>query len=211
MTTVFRPFHLFTFAFSSGTLRFTDTDRTLVVSANTYLAVPIVMEKQQRGRSAPEESLRLHAQSVDRSIAALILGEDVQGKSCVVHRLFWTDPTTYTAPIIAFDGQVDGITIREDMDSATVSFDIRNDFALWQRPVPSTSFSPTCEWIFKTTSQDGYSGCGYTGVASLCNKTWERCVELANSARFRGFRHLPSYEGKEIWWGRAPYQNYRGD
>lgn len=193
-----QPFHLYEFYFSQ-TLRLTDADRYVWYQSNTYAPFPIHFDSPAKDKEPQGSVLRLGAANVDRSIAAMVLGESPQGKRVVMRRALWTSPGSYTAPITMYDGKIDGVSIAEEVDTASVAFEIRNDFALWEKSLPRGMYSPTCNWIFKSTTP----GCQYTGVASLCNRTWERCVELGNTDRFRGFRHLSTIEDKEIWWGRT--------
>ncbi|GAI73202.1 unnamed protein product, partial [marine sediment metagenome] len=47
--------------------------------------------------------------------------------------------------------------------------------------------------------------CGYGGGETWCDRTYARCVVLANSDNFGGFRWLPSIVDKEVFWGpQAP-------
>lgn len=46
--------------------------------------------------------------------------------------------------------------------------------------------------------------CKYAGGEAWCDRSWERCLALSNTAQFDGCRWLPAIQGKEILWGRAP-------
>jgi len=192
-----QTFHLYEFYFS-GTVYLTDADRHVFWSANTYAPFPIMFDSPVKDREPQGSVLRLATSNIDRSIAAMVLNENPQGKRVVMRRSLWTSPGSYTDPSVVYDGKIDSVSIAEEEETASVSFEIRNDFALWEKSLPRAMYTMTCNWIFKSTTP----GCQYTGASSLCNRTWERCVELSNTDRFRGFRHLPSIEEKEIWWGR---------
>lgn len=193
------PFYLFEFFFTD-TLRYTDTDLTVVWSGNTYNPVPIAISGFDKSSLNFSEALTIKTQNVDRAIAAVILGETIQGKQASIYVSEWMAPGSFSNPTVVFKGQFDGVSIAEGYDTADVSLEIRNEFVKWDMPVPRSTFAGTCQWKFKSDTP----GCQYTGAASLCNKTWERCEELANVNRFRGFRWLPMLQDKEIWWGRNP-------
>lgn len=193
------PFYLFEFFFTE-TKRYTDTDLTVVWSGNTYDPVPISISGFDKSSINFAEVLTIKTQNVDRAIAAIILGERIQGKEAAIYASEWVAPGSFSNPTVVFKGQFDGVGIEEGYDSADVSLEIKNEFVKWDMPVPRSTFAGTCQWKFKSDTP----GCQYTGVASLCNKTWGRCEELANTARFRGFRWLPMLQDKEIWWGKNP-------
>jgi hypothetical protein len=193
------PFYLFEFFFTD-TLRYTDTDLTVVWSGNIYNPVPIAISGFEKSSLNFAETLTTKTQNVDRAIAAIVLGERIQGKEAAIYVSEWMAPGSFANPSVVFKGQFDGISIEEGYDSADVSLGIKNEFVKWDMPVPRSTFAGTCQWKFKS----GTPGCQYTGAASLCNKTWERCQELSNVNRFRGFRWLPMLQDKEIWWGKNP-------
>ncbi len=193
------PFYLFEFMFTSPK-RYTDTDLTVVWSGNAYNPVPISVAGFEKSSLNFAEVLTIKAQNVDREISAIILNERIQGKEASIYASEWMAPGSFSNPTVIFKGQFDGANIEEGYDSADVSMEVRNEFVKWDMPVPRSTFAGTCQWKFKSDTP----GCQYTGVASLCNKTWERCTELANIHRFRGFRWLPMLQDKEIWWGRNP-------
>jgi hypothetical protein len=51
--------------------------------------------------------------------------------------------------------------------------------------------SGTCRYVDGTFPGDDW-----------CDKSWERCLALANTVNFDGCRWLPGIQGKEILWGR---------
>lgn len=191
------PFYLFKLEFTTP-LYYTDTDITVVWSGDSYSPIPISIGGLGKSTTNFSETLTIQMQNVDRAVATIILNEMVQGKTATVYRSAWMDVGSYTAPAIVFQGQFDSVAIEEGYETAEATMEIKNDFVRWDMAVPRANFAGNCQWSFKSTTP----GCQYTGAASLCNKTWERCTELANTHRFRGFRWLPMLQDKEIWWGR---------
>lgn len=72
---------------------------------------------------------------------------------------------------------------------------ISNEFIYWNK---STLRLPgdKCTWTFKKDE------CPYSGVESVCNRTYDRCADLGMTDSFGGFRFLPSIEEKRIQWGK---------
>ena len=193
------PFYLFELKFTAP-LYYTDTDITVVWSGNSYVPLPISIGNLGKSSTNFSETLTIATHNVDRAIAAILLNESIQGKQANIYRSAWMAPGSYSNPAAVFKGQFDGLSIEEGYETADVSLEVKNDFVRWDMSVPRANFSGSCQWKFKSTTP----GCQYTGVASLCNKTWERCDELANVHRFRGARYLPMLQDKEVWWGKNP-------
>jgi len=47
------------------------------------------------------------------------------------------------------------------------------------------------------------NGCNYSGPATSCDQSRDRCIELGNEANFGGFPWQPYLADKDIWWGRG--------
>ena len=76
-----------------------------------------------------------------------------------------------------------------------INIEISNEFILWNKKT-LRKHSPSCPWAFKGEE------CGYQGVAkSICDKSYDTCLELSNQSHFGGFRFIPIITEKELWWG----------
>lgn len=175
------------------------TEKNVFYNSNSYAPFPFVVENIKNTAGPTPMSLRLSASNLDRSISTAILGEVVQGKEAIVRKAYWytTNPTTHTDPYIYFRGMIDAVNITEEENTARVEFEVKNDFVRWDKQIPPNQFSATCNWIFKSTTP----GCQYTGVESICDRSWSRCSALQNTERFRGCHYMTTIEDKEIWWG----------
>ena len=95
--------------------------------------------------------------------------------------------------VTLFEGEIDSWQLNERSLRVTVT----SIFYSWSQRTLS-KHSPSCRWKeFKSTE------CDYAGGSTWCDRTYPRCVALANSTNFGGFRWLPSIVDKEIWWGRV--------
>jgi hypothetical protein len=76
-----------------------------------------------------------------------------------------------------------------------INIEIANEFILWNKKT-LRKHSPSCPWAFKGEE------CGYQGVAkSICDKSYDTCLELSNQSHFGGFRYIPIITETELWWG----------
>lgn len=90
-----------------------------------------------------------------------------------------------------FQGEIGEWTLSEGKIDLTMT----NQFSRWNQQTLS-NHSASCRWkVFKGTE------CTYSGAETWCDRSYERCLVLANSANFGGFRFLPSIEKAVIKWG----------
>jgi len=179
---------------------YVNTDRWIMYQSNSYMPFPFAVEQVKNVVGPSPISLKIATSNIDRSVAAIVLGEAVQGREIIVRKAYWTEanPSVTTSPYIYFQGLIDTVVIKEEESTASVEFEIKNDFVRWDTPLPKNSYNPGCQWVFKSTTP----GCQYTGTASLCDRSYDRCIALQNTARFRGFRHMTKLEDLQIWWGK---------
>jgi hypothetical protein len=78
-----------------------------------------------------------------------------------------------------------------DVCRIDVSIDARGRVSLG----PREKYGPNCRFRFKNAR------CGYVGVETECNRTWTRCGELLNQARFGGWRKIPAMDDLLPVWG----------
>ncbi len=180
---------------------FIGADRQINYLSNTYSPFPFQVEQVRNVVGPAPLAVRIATSNIDRNVAAIVLGENVQGKEVIIRKAYWTqaDPSVCTSPYVFFSGLIDTVSIKEEENTASVEFEIKNDFVRWDTQLPRNTFSANCNWIFKSTTP----GCQYTGAASLCDKSYERCTVLGNTDRFRGFRHMTKLEDYVVWWGRG--------
>ncbi len=96
------------------------------------------------------------------------------------------------AAAIIFEGTIDSW----HLDEEKLNFTIVSLFVQWAQKTLQRH-APSCRWkVF------GGTECGYVGGETECDRSYARCLELANTDNFGGFRWLPSIVDKEIWWGR---------
>ena len=72
--------------------------------------------------------------------------------------------------------------IETSADAKWVYFTLGAEHPLLQRFPKQRYLKDHCRY-----KEFGGSECGYSGLETECNRTFERCIELANQARFGGF------------------------
>ena len=93
--------------------------------------------------------------------------------------------------ILLFTGEIDSF----DIDETEIRMVIGSIFSRWGHQSNNTHPS-SCRWkLFKGVE------CQYSGDAASCDRVYETCVTLDNTANFGGFRWLPSIENKKIQFG----------
>jgi len=193
------PFHMLELYFPQGNFYISNSDRPLIWEGNSYACFPFTVEPAKHTAGAFEETTKVSASNIDRAIASLVLGEQIEGRRIVVRKSYWTKTFTHTLPYVYFDGMVEGINIEEEEGKASIFFELKNDYWNWQHDIPRRAYTPEGNWRFKSTTR----GCQYVGTALECNKSFDRCTELNNTDRFGGFRHMTLLEDLTIWWGKA--------
>ena len=86
----------------------------------------------------------------------------------------------------------------ELFDDTKAKVTITNELILWNKRSLRTAQS-SCPWIFKGGTDN--PECGYSGLETQCDQSWENCKDLGNDENFGGNRFLPALMEKKIWWG----------
>jgi hypothetical protein len=145
------------------------------------------------------DSTSLKIDNADDYLTPFFIADEPEGNQMIVRR-FWMsgDPTSgyftmVTDPIIIFDGNIDSWTSSD----GEISIKLKSEFNQWNQ-ITLRIQSSSCPWkVFKGTE------CQYAGSETWCDRTYTRCVALANTANFGGERWVASIIDKVIWWGRA--------
>ena len=132
--------------------------------------------------------------NTDDDMTGDFVGLDVQGSDVEITGVYLdANGAIVGTPITLFAGEVDDWSLVEGAANITIV----SQFSQWNLRTFSQAQS-ACRWKkFKGTR------CGYAGGETWCDRGWNRCNNLGNTANFGGARWLPSIEGKEIWWGRV--------
>jgi hypothetical protein len=184
----------------SSPVYLTSAERDVEWNGNRYFAaVPYNVSNIRNNPHSAPEPMRVMLGNCKRSLLAAVFAEPIQGKDFIIRKTAWLPGSTIVPPYILYSGWIDTVQVDEKQDTGAISIEVKNDFLRWQSGVPKNTFGAGCNWMFKS----GTPGCQYVGAASLCDRTWENCIALQNTDRFRGFRVIPLIEDRQFWWGRS--------
>lgn len=170
---------------------FSSLDIDIVIDGETYIPFEFAIKPMNYSGDMSVDKIKIDFTNVHLSLSGILLNNNIQGKECIVGFGTFDEGTIRTEEFYR------GISNEWDLKEKVAWIEVVSEFVYWNK---KTLRKPgaLCPWIFKGTE------CGYTGSADECNKTAERCDVLANSDNTGGFKHFPSIEEKEIYWGRKP-------
>lgn len=189
--------HLLVECVFSSTYRYCDAD--IPVWADTGSAVyefqphPVQVENIDQSGDLAVDKVTLAFSAVDLTLVSVVLGEDVSHKTVNV---YFTCLDSIGKPI-ATEKIFSGVVTEWELTEQDLTVVLANELIAWQKKTLRTH-SASCPWVFKG------SECTYAGAETWCDKSYERCKQLSNSANYGGFPFLPSIKDKKIWWGRSP-------
>lgn len=169
---------------SDNNLYFCAYDTNVTFDGQEYTKFPIMHESIGENTRGQIDSVKLMIANVSRLIQAYLENYDLRGKKVSILTV-WADhlddSDAYTEDIFYIDSYT--------ADQDNVVFTITSKFDVLGVELPARKYSRNyCGWKFK--GADGY--CGYSGAETECNKTLQRCRELANNSRYGGFASVPS-------------------
>ena len=178
----------------------TNAERDVWWNSILYRAsVPFVVSNVRNNPHSAPEPMRVQISNCKRSLLPQLVSDPIQGKDFIVRRAYWVTASTVSTPFILFSGWIDSVQISEERDTGTLAIEVKNGFLRWEQGITRNSFSAACNWKFKS----GTPGCQYSGAASVCDRSYDNCLALENTSRFRGFRIIPLIEDRQFWWGRS--------
>jgi len=185
------PVHLFTvYDYDSlgNDLYLAESDADVEFDSVTYRKFPIKYDAIGENNSGEIEKLKITAANISREIGGYLEIYDLRGKKVAI-KTVWLDQLADTDNYLEDVFYIDSYSA----DEKNVVFTLTGKLDLLDVQVPVWRFSRNfCRWDFKSTQ------CGYSGAETSCNKTKQRCEQLANLQRFGGF---PSVKSNRIFLG----------
>jgi hypothetical protein len=211
-----RHFFMVEFNFDS-TYRYNDTEEKIYDSSNNlFLPRSFKFDDLSTLSGLAVTQLDIDIDNTDQVISSILLNEDTRnnivklyigvvaqtdfigaeweaGSSWEVGTM-WSGDYTSTKIVTQefFRGILGGWVLSED-NRARIT--IKNELVLWSKKTLRTQ-SSSCPWTFKGIE------CGYGGIETWCDQSYDRCYVLHMTDNFGGFRFLPSIMEREVWWGR---------
>lgn len=188
-----RPFLLLSMNIDATIYRYTDCDVPIFLT-NNYSPLGFKFSNIKYSLSNIVDKVNIEIDNVDSVQTALFVGGTPQG-GAVTLSLVVLDANLKIvngSAVTMFQGEIDSWKLSETSLSVTIT----SIFYNWNQRTLS-KHSPSCRWKeFKSTE------CSYAGASTWCDRTYPRCIALANTTNYGGFRWLPSIVDREIWWGR---------
>lgn len=172
---------------------YTDADTAIVVAGDRYEPRGFTFQPISYSKENIVDRASLEMENLDEIFTGLFVGSTVQGETVEIKKIVLPADLTPLAVTI-FEGTIDDWRLDESKVNITVASVLQR----WNQKTMS-NYSSSCRWkVFKGTE------CTYSGAATYCDRSYQRCVDLGNQANFGGYRWLPSIQDKPVWWGQKP-------
>lgn len=211
-------FFMLEFQLQETTWRFVDADVDIYYEGNRFYSRPFRFENLAGSSAMSVDNLDIEIDDTDQAVSQILCSQDVRNRTAIMYfgvvanqevtgaqwdtniswdqGVKWQD-TYYAKRIIIEEFMrfiIGGWELRDDN---TARIMLTNELILWNKPCLRNQ-SASCLWPFKSTE------CGYTGSATWCDHSYERCKALGNQINYPGNRFLPALIKQELWWGRTP-------
>jgi len=178
-----KPVFLYKLCAYDGTndLFLAEYDANVTFDGQEYTKFPITHEFVSENSSGSLEQVRLTVANVNRVMQAYVEAYDFRGKQVDIIQVFADKLDDADAKMID-TFYIDGYTC----DEKSIAFSLSSKIDVIDLQLPARRYLRThCSWKF------GGTECGYSGAETSCNRTFQRCKQLANQARFGGFPSIP--------------------
>jgi hypothetical protein len=142
------------------------------------------------------DSASIIVDNIDQLMTSLFVGDVLQGNTAALYIGMLNPSGADIGTVKIFEGELDAF----NLDEERLAFSVASLFARWNSR-SNEKHSASCRWRkFKGIE------CQYAGSETWCDRSYKRCSDLANQPHFGGFRYLPAFENKTLWWGPTPDQ-----
>lgn len=168
-----------------GGIRIIDNETLaeLYYNDNLYLGAPLNHGDIIKDDNSSVSKLNISLSNVGLGISGIIgaHGDIITNSNAVLTLVFLDVNTNELIPgmdRILYAGKCNNLNL--DFENATM--DIETPLGGYEKQCPAMKYRATCQVRrFKDCR------CGYTGEATACDRTFDRCKELGNQNNFRGF------------------------
>ena len=193
----YTPFFLFQFEDAGSKYRYTSLDVPIVITdpakiAGTYQPRGFNFGTVTYSLSTIVDNVTFSLDNNDDVLTPIFVEGTSQGEDAYLYVGVYDDSTAVIGVVNLFEGQIDGW----ELDEGEVKITITTEMSKWIQRT-NALYSSSCRWKkFKGTE------CQYAGAENWCDRSYSRCLALGNTNHFGGFRWLPDFENRELWWGR---------
>ena len=195
------PFFCLDFTDGDDDYKYTTLDVPITLSVEggpdgDYVSRDFEFESINYTLSNVMDDCTLRIDNLDQVLTSIFVGGTVEEEEASVYLGLMDTDGSVLGTVLMFTGESDSF----ELDESEVRLVIGSRFTRWGNQAYN-KHSASCRWkVFRGTE------CTYAGGQTWCDRSYTRCVALANTANFGGFRFLPSIENKKIWWGPNPSQ-----
>jgi len=189
----FKPFYVLSMTISGTTYRYTDCQVPIYFNSNVYTSIGLGAINVAYSINNVVDRINIEIDNIDSAMTGLFVGGTPTGSAAQLEQVVLNSDNNVIGDVsvVLFQGEIDKWGIDEDILKVTLV----SQFVRWQQ-VTFSPHSASCRWkAFKSTE------CDYAGGSTWCDRTYTRCIALANSTNFGGFRWLPSLQNIDIEWG----------
>lgn len=134
--------------------------------------------------------------NADQLMTSLFVGDVLQGNTAALYIGVLNPSGADLGTVKIFEGELDSFELNEQQ----LTFSVASLFSRWSSR-SNEKHSASCRWrVFKGVE------CQYAGSEPACDRSYQRCSVFGNTQHFGGFRYLPRFESKTLWWGPTPKQ-----
>ncbi|MGE5487575.1 MAG: phage tail protein [bacterium] len=185
-STANEPLDLYELYLDSGTLYF--ADQAIFWGGHQYVAAVESRSQIRRYDGDQFDSVTVTFSNVNLQMAGVLLTNDIEGRRLIIRKI---DRSVPGDSVVLFVGEMERPSSIGEKDCTIEAKQIVGSV---EHEAPARLFSPYCPF------EPGEWECGQpAGVP--CDKSWSRCAELGNTARYGGFRFVPhsgTYQYEEI-------------
>ncbi len=160
-----------------------ETIESFDFKGETYLGAPLKHSEIKNDDNSAVNKLEIELSNVNLAISGIIgnRGDVITNAFAVLTLIFLnvnTNEPVSNYQKILYSGRCNNLSL--DFEKATI--DIETELGGYEKLAPMIKFRPTCQVRrFKDCR------CGYQGEETTCDRSFQKCTELGNTANFRGF------------------------
>ncbi len=182
------PRKLLKIEIESGSVYVMDNETldVLAFDGESYIGAPLIHGKIKKDDNSSVSKLSIELSNAALQISGMIAqrGDVITNSPAVLTLVFLDINTQKIIPgiqQILYSGRCNNLKLNYE----NASMDIETELGGFEIQAPVMKYRTSCQVRrFKDCR------CGYVGVETSCDRTYERCKELKNQANFRGFPQM---------------------
>lgn len=164
----------------STTFYLCSNNESVSFGGHTYEPFPFDLDPHEENNKGEIPTLSLRVANVTQLIQEQIEENNGGVGSSIIIRVVNSDYLTSDYSELEMEFSI--LAAEASAEWLTLTLGAPNP--LRRRFPPHRYIANHCHWDFKSVE------CGYSGNATVCDRSWERCEELNNTPRFGGYRGL---------------------